>query len=392
MNIIHGYVTRLLAARFLFIFCTLVVFVLSVDLMINSQEVVESRDGDMMATLNYAFLRLPEIASLLLAPATLLAAIATFAGLIRHNELVAIWNSRVSPLRTCIAITPFAVLLGLAQFFLDGEGVPRTLQRLNDWGVGDYGHSLSNRTTDGAFWLRSGNDIVRLPSVTFDLTKLESLTIFQRDYYGRLIARLDAGGVRQENDQWYLTDVVRRGVNGARVETFDRLPWITFLPLDDLRTMAADPSELTIWRLFRFVTDQSFGIFPPHSYEVWMHRILAASLSPMLLIFFIILLAQRVDRGGAVAGLLVKGLAFGFAYFILVKMSLALGEANLLPPIIAAWIPPVILASVAGGFGFHHETTYVPGSSASPPSHENGPEQQVLGVVSSGTGASGRDG
>ena len=175
MLVIHRYLTRLMAKRLLVIFGILVTFVLFVDLMINAKEVIQSRDGDMIAIAKYAILRLPEIASLLLAPATLLAALAVLASLIRHFELVAIWNSHISPLRTCLAVAPFAFILGLCQFIIDGEAVPRTLQRLTDWGVGDYGRTLSNETTDGAFWLHSGTDIVRLPSVVFDLAKIESL-------------------------------------------------------------------------------------------------------------------------------------------------------------------------------------------------------------------------
>ena len=160
MAILHRYLSRLMATRFLFIFSVLVTFVLFVDLMINSKEVIESRNGDVTATLSYAALRLPEILSLLLAPAILLATLTVLAGLIRNLELVAIWNSRLSPLRTCLAIAPLAVVLSLGQFILDGEVVPRSLRELNDWGVGDFGRTLDNETTDGAFWLRSGSEIV----------------------------------------------------------------------------------------------------------------------------------------------------------------------------------------------------------------------------------------
>ena len=381
--ILYRYLIRMMAMRFLFIFSVLATFVLFVDLMINSNEVIESRNGDVTASLHYAVLRLPDVASLLLAPATLLATLTVLAGLIRNFELVAIWNSRLSPLRTCLAVAPLAVVLGMGQFILDGEAVPRSLRELNDWGVGGYGRNLDNETTDGAFWLRSGTEIVRLPSVVFDLDQIERITVFQRDFSGRLIAQVDATGVQKDGSRWVLVDAVRRSVQGPKIEAFERLPWPTFLPLDDLRTMASHPSELTIWELFRFVTDESFGVFPPHVYEVWLYQRLAASLSPILLVSLVILLAQRTDRGRAVSELLIKGLSIGFAYFILVKTSHALGEANLVPALVAAWTPPLILAVVACSIGFHHESPLAPDANRQmAPSSNTRVEEPVLGVVS----------
>ena len=388
MLVIHRYLTRLMAKRLLVIFGILVTFVLFVDLMINAKEVIQSRDGEMTAIAKYAILRLPEIASLLLAPATLLAALAVLASLIRHFELVAIWNSHISPLRTCLAVAPFAFILGLCQFIIDGEAVPRTLQRLNDWGVGDYGRTLSNETTDGAFWLHSGTDIVRLPSVVFDLAKIDRITVFQRDLNGRLIARVDASGIRMEGDRWVLSDVIRRTVQGPKVETFENLPWSTSLPLDDLRTMASHPAELTVWQLYRFVTNKSFGIYPPHAYSVWLNQRLAASLAPSLLMLLVILLAQKTDRRRGISDLLVKGLSIGFAYFILVKLSHALGEANLVPALISAWTPPLILVVVASSIGFHHESASASNIGRNePPGQRGALEERVLGVVSGQGGA-----
>jgi lipopolysaccharide export LptBFGC system permease protein LptF len=275
-----------------------------------------------------------------------------------------------------------AILTGLLQIALDGEAVPRTLQRLYDWKVGEYERVLSNETADGSFWMRSGTDIVRLPQLTYDVEALDNLIVFQRSLSGRLVARIDAGGIHNEDGRWILTDVVRRTVKGPRVEQLERMEWQTSLPLEDLRTMAAHPSELTIGQLLRLVRNDNFGLFPPHLYQVWLHQKFAAGLAPMLLIFLCIILAQRFERGGGIGLLFLKGLLFGFAFFILARWSQALGEASYLPPLIAAWAPVIILAVVVGSFGFHHEAVMAPGVSAAEDGQENaGPEEPVLGVI-----------
>ena len=382
MRTFRGYLNYLITTRLLFIYFGLCAFILSVDLMIYTKPVLDSRDGDPTALLAYAMLRLPEIGSLALAPSALLASLTVLAGLIHHRELVALWNCKVSPLGTCLVLAPVAILTGLLQIALDGEAVPRTLQRLYDWEVGEYERVLSNETADGSFWMRSGTDIVRLPQLTYDVEALDNLIVFQRSLSGRLVARIDAGGIHNEDGRWILTDVVRRTVKGPRVEQLERMEWQTSLPLEDLRTMAAHPSELTIGQLLRLVRNENFGLFPPHLYQVWLHQKFAAGLAPMLLIFLCIILAQRFERGGGIGLLFLKGLLFGFAFFILARWSQALGEASYLPPLIAAWAPVIILAVVVGSFGFHHEAVMAPGVSAAADGQENaGPEEPVLGVI-----------
>ena len=148
MRTFIGYLNYLIATRLLFIFVGLCAFILSVDLMIYTKPVLDSRNGDPAALLTYGFLRLPEIASLVLAPSALLASLTVLAGLIRNHEIVALWNSKISPAGTCLAVAPVAIVAGLLQFTLDGEAVPRSLQRLFDWGVGEYERILSNKTED----------------------------------------------------------------------------------------------------------------------------------------------------------------------------------------------------------------------------------------------------
>ncbi len=382
MRTFIGYLNYLIATRLLFIFVGLCAFILSVDLMIYTKPVLDSRDGDPAALLTYGFLRLPEIASLVLAPSALLASLTVLAGLIRNREIVALWNSKISPAGTCLAVAPVAIVAGLLQFTLDGEAVPRSLQRLFDWGVGEYERILSNKTEDGSFWMRSGTDIVRLPELTYDVEAVDSLIIFQRSPDGRLVARIDASGIQREGTRWILTDVVRRTVKGPQVETLERMEWQTLLPLEDLRTMAAHPSELTTAQLFRFVKNKSFGLFPPHQYEVWLHQKFASGMAPIVLIFLCIILAQRIERSGGIGILFLRGLLFGFAFFILARWSQALGEASYLPPIIAAWAPVIILAIVAGSFGFHHEAGAVPVISYPTAGHDTFPtEEPNFGVI-----------
>ena len=66
MGTLARYLRRMIFNYFLLVLVGLAAFILSIDLAINSKEIIESRAGEFSALVDYSLLRLPEIASLLL--------------------------------------------------------------------------------------------------------------------------------------------------------------------------------------------------------------------------------------------------------------------------------------------------------------------------------------
>src|SRR3546814_1054421 len=95
MSVLASYLTRLLLARFALLLFGLAALLLGLDLMVNANSVLRG-EGGLEALARYGFLRTPMVVSDLLKVASLLAGLITFAGLIRHSELTAIWGAGVS--------------------------------------------------------------------------------------------------------------------------------------------------------------------------------------------------------------------------------------------------------------------------------------------------------
>src|SRR3546814_6132160 len=73
--------------------------------------------------------------------ASLLAGLITFAGLIRHSELTAIWGAGVSQGGLFRHLLPIAALLGGLQFVVDDLAVPASADALTEWGVRSEEHT-----------------------------------------------------------------------------------------------------------------------------------------------------------------------------------------------------------------------------------------------------------
>jgi lipopolysaccharide export LptBFGC system permease protein LptF len=79
---------------------------------------------------------------------------------------------------------------------------------------------------------------------------------------------------------------------------------------------------------------------------VQLHQKVAYPLSMVLLAWLSLPFAFRAGRRGAVGGIALA-LVLGMAYFGLMAFIIRLGEASLVPPVLAAWTPTVVFALLA---------------------------------------------
>lgn len=352
MSVLNIYLARLFFMRLLMLLVGLSALIVVLDFLANADQVIETEGGDVMALFRYAGLRLPGIVSDLVPFSVLLAALLTLAGLVRHNELVALRAAGLSQFRLLWAFLPAALLVAVPQFILDDQLVPETVRELRAWGVGDYG---SGDGGDGVTWVREGDNIVRVRFVDGGRNVLVGVTIFHRDADGNLIERITAATARYEHGGWILEDVERLTIAENVTDTMSQLPWEGRLRPALFVSIATHPRELSFGEVKRFVDDDSFGNRPPYFYRTWFHKKMATPVASIFMILLAIPLAQRFQRQGGVALMLTVGIAFGFFYFIFDGLTLTIGEAGLLPPVLAAWAPTLTLAVIGATIAFHFE-------------------------------------
>ena len=161
MGTLSIYLSRMLLARFLLLLVGLTAFLLGLDLMVNGNSLLAKGEGA-VALLRYAVLRMPTIVSDLIKIACLLAGLLSFAGLIRHGELTAIWNAGISQFGLFKRLLPLGLLLGALQFAVDDFAVPRGIEGLRAWGVGEFENPKEARSSivnfnDATVHLRAGD-------------------------------------------------------------------------------------------------------------------------------------------------------------------------------------------------------------------------------------------
>ncbi len=348
MGTLARYIGGRILARFLLIVLAAAAFAISVDLMNRADKILAAHGGHYGAVLRYAGLRLPGLVVDLAPVAALLAALLALGDLLRHRELVATWDMGVSPPALMAKLLPLGLALGAAQVALSEAVVPWAAGELDAMGFRDERQGVLAASAEGPLWIRYGPDVVRIAQGGGENGgggAIGPISIFRLDD-GLLVERLDARRVEATADGWRLEDVVRYNVTPATVERLDEVPWPPLLDPEYLGLLAADARALPFAGLLRVLTLDHTGSRPASLYATWALYRVVSPLEPALMIMLAVALAQRFERTGGLARLLIVGGAVGFGFFVLDRAAVALGEVDAIPPWIAATGASLALAGL----------------------------------------------
>lgn len=350
MTVISRYLSQRFVKNFTFILLGMAAFSLTFELMEEADQVISRSDGQVSALLRYSALRLPDIFSQMLPIAALLGALFTLSVLMHHSEIVAIWGSGVSIGGVMRGLLPIGLVLVVLQFALNDRAVPATIAELQTWGVGNIERGGFTHGLGPTLWLRSGTDIIAIPSDAAREGRLANLQIFRRDQDGMLIEQIDAASAHRDGESWTLENVTIRSIEPPTVTHVPTLTWDGRIDFENMDMLSRDLKELPIDQIVTLIQNKGYGQRPINLFQTWLQFRIASAISPLMMILLVVSLAQRFHRTGALARLMILAISIGFGSFIFENASLAMGESGFLPPWVAAWSPVIALACLIGGF------------------------------------------
>jgi lipopolysaccharide export system permease protein len=346
ISILDGYMARLFLARLLVILFGLAALMVLADLLANSDEIIESGQ-DVAASLGrYILLRLPAILSQVIPMAVLLASLTLLVGLARHSELTALFGAGLSHFRVILMLLPVVLLTAATQFLIEDQAVPPTSERLRAWGVGDYKHSAGTDQRKMT-WIRQDENFVRIGRTGVEQDEIFDVTIFHRDSDGRLTEQVEARSAAYDSGNWTLKDVVRTDPDTGESSRTARLTWPGAIESAVLHSLSIHPRELSWIEVKRLADKSGYGNQPRYIYEVWLQKRIARPLGTVLLVFLAVASVQRMHPRRPAGLMLAAGIGLGFVYWIFDELVVTVGEAGLLPSILAAWTAPFVLGAVA---------------------------------------------
>ena len=274
-----------------------------IDLIDVGAELVRAPEGALAAGLRYFGLRLPIMLSELMPLAALIAGLLAVADLLRHRELIVVWSIGVRPLTILRMLLPAGLALVAVKLAVDDLAVPQATTELRLWGIGDYRHRPDRRRQPGGYyWLRSGNDIVRLSANAIAAGEVSDLSIFRRGADGILTERLDAASATDIPGGWRL----QRGHPRPRSPAAASSAW----PPSTGRA-ASTSTASSSWparrassacgQLQDIVAAGGYGLRAREPYLTWLHQRIAGAFVPMFLMLLAFALVRRFSRTASIA-------------------------------------------------------------------------------------------
>lgn len=351
MSILGRYVTRIFLGQLMLILFCAVALLQLFDVMSEADGLLADLGGGASVILRYSLLRLPILVSFLLPFSVLIAATLTFGRLHRSSELVAIQALGKPIPGILLLLLPSMLLVAFLHFLINDQLKPPTTRMLAEWeqqAEPAEPHAI-------ALWLRDGENIVSIGRIEEDGRQLEDLVIFRRDAEGNLVEQATAERARHDVTGWQLENIkpleVRPTTNLA-ARAIPHQAWETGLDPAIVNDLAALPDALSVHELRRLLEHKDVTSRPLHVYETWLHKSFAIPLSSLFMVVLATASVRGLQRqGGTVLNALI-GFGGAFLYFVTDGVLTALGEAGAITPFLAAWIPFLLLALVAGSVLF----------------------------------------
>lgn len=291
--------------------------------------------------MRYMWLRVPALFDRIVVFAFLLAALLTYASLIRRNELVAISAAGVSVFGQMRTLIPVVFLSAVAAAVLIDVAGPPASRSLLAW-LGPEALQEDAQVPE-ELWLSDGRLLIELKSMQAE--KLTGITIFERNDEGAVIAVTTAETASPVEGGWELSNPSQRRFDGAplREMTF----WESPQTPESLQLLLSPPRDLAISDLLALSEMRGSGSRPSGAYELWA---LNRFLLPVTAIGFLLLavpVMQVYGRRSNADLAVAAGVAVGFFYMVADGILKTLAENGSISPLLAVALPNTAL--ILGG-------------------------------------------
>lgn len=296
--------------------------------------------------------RVPQLSERILPFAVLVGGMSCYLTLSRRLELVVVRAAGVSAWQFVAPSLMVAFLFGIAATTLYNPLAAimhERSKRLESEMMGEAPASALQEST-GGFWVRQrsedGAAIINATSSREQGSRLGGVTVYTFDGAGAFKNRIEAKSATLGEGYWHLEDA-RIYASGSPPSAEDSYKLATNLTPEQVRESFATPETVPFWKLPSYIELADRAGLSGAGYRLQYQELLAR---PFLLTAMVLLAASvslRLFRFGGVQKMVLSGIAAGFMLFVLSKFTEDMSKAEMLSPLLAAWIP-VVVGSLTG--------------------------------------------
>ena len=342
MRILSLYISR----EFLKLFFFLVICFISIYTIFDFIEKVDNfqeANVDTGIMITFFFLQMPEIASLLMPLAVLLATLLTLGLMAKRNEIVAVKASGINLFRLSLPIVLLSITLALGATLINETVLPQTKARTNYiWNQlvenrpGRFYHKEN-------FWYKGQNSIYRIGKFDPAGQTLDRVIYHRFDQLFNMILRVDAEKAVYKQGRWTFYNGLWQEAlpNGG----FSATPFKEHrvdLPEtpQDFSSLAKPSNEMGFAELARFVRKVELEGYDSLRYRVDLQAKISFPFVCLIMALWGIALALFKEKGRFLAQGIILGFGVALGYWVSFSYVRSIfGYSGVLPPLLAVWLP-----------------------------------------------------
>ncbi|MDX2224366.1 MAG: LPS export ABC transporter permease LptG [Rhodospirillaceae bacterium] len=352
--ILSRYLMRAFLGRFAGLLLGLVLFLQTLDLLANANEVLAGGGPPTDTLLRYIALRVPSLIETVAPLAGLLGALTALVTLAKNSEILAMRAAGRSVLSLVGGLVTVGLALAILLFTFSELVVVRTNAMLEDWRDAGYRTDGSTAAIDNS-WLMEGRTIIRVGHVMAGGAELRDVRLLTEGDNAAVSDITDIARAVWTGERWQISGARRIGGDAAAAAPMTE--WVTNLRPEHFVRFANHPNELSLNTLQEYVGNVAIGTRPKYFYDTWLHQKIAGPVVLALMPLLAAIGAFAHHRQGSAVITVVWGITLGFLFIIIDNIVLALGQFGALPPLFAAWLPLALFATLGVWIVFNFEHT-----------------------------------
>ena len=335
--------------------------IMLIDFVEISRGVGSDVDLSGVRILGLMLLKSPQVIIQLLPFVFLFGTLAAFVGLNRRSELIAMRAAGVSAWRFVLPAAGAALMFGvitvaaLGPLAASADGLfQRERARLSG--------SAAGAEARPTVWIREGDDtrqmVIRAERQDRANARLLDVTffIYTNDAAGMrtFSERIDADSASLSNGSWRLVNAIGAEI-GQRAVRYATLDLPSSLADEEAFERFARPQATSFWSLPAQIDRVEAAGFSSTAYRLRLQQLLATPLMFAAMSILAAAFSLRLMRLGDLARMSVAAVVLGFGFFFVNQAASAFGSAEVIPPWLAAWLPPLLTALAAFTLLFYTE-------------------------------------
>jgi len=351
MKILNRYILSSLLRNLGLSLLVFILLYLTIDFLDRVDNLV-NENADLGTSLLYFLLKIPLATSLMLPVAMLVATLFTVGILAKNSEITAMRASGITVMTIARPILLTGLVVSFFSILVNETAVPYSARRVKEI----YNIDIRQKDKSGGYsqsnlWWRDRGDFLSASMFDSRNNSLVALSRFSISDDFEVSRRTDAKRVTWLGPEfrWSMHEVTEFRFDRDRppeIMRFRSLPLTIGERPDSFYNVETEPDTMSFYALRRFIKKQAANGIQVRGYLADLNEKIAFPFLNFIIVMVVLPFVVRSTRGSSLAAGVIAALVIGFSYYAVHSFSIALGRAEIWPPVLAAWMANILLGII----------------------------------------------